>query len=79
MVDHLYPSVVGLIGDHGIATILLTKLDRDGVIEVEGKVEEDHVESRSWKDDGHDFMKFRLSTGVHEVDGGSLLNILDAV
>jgi len=66
LVDHLHPSIAGLIGDLGISTIFLTKPDRNMLIKVEGKVEEDHVESWPLKDEGHDLVKFRLSATIQE-------------
>ena len=57
----------------------MTKSNRDRVIEVDGEVEENQVKSWPIEDNGHDLLKFRLSTCVHEVECCCFLNVLDGV
>ena len=61
-----------------MGTILMTKSNGNRVVKVKGEIEEYQVESWSIEDEGHDLMKFRLSTCIHKVEGCSFLDILDA-
>ena len=76
--DHLFSSEAGLVCDQAIGAIVTTKLNGDQVIKVEGKVEENHVESWPIKDNRHYLMKFRLSTYIYKVESSSILNVLEA-